>query len=176
MWQTRMDLLLANLKWLSVPGLEGSTLSLRHPRYYRRYICAISDILLMGQLAVTRASPCFALMLDGSADVTKEEHGLQYLRYINLTTFVPMSAFLCAVKLPGKACQVVDRVDRRVFSIFDIEICKLVALSTDGDASMIGQHSGLRHFLRLKNPFILCGRCAAHKSAFVMSDTSKELH
>lgn len=167
--------LLAFLCWLRVPGADGSKAALTNLRYLRSYLAAIAESLLLAQLKAIRSSPCLAVLLDGSTDVSNEEHALIYLRYFDNITLLPLTCFLCAVKLPSKAGAVVDGVVRKVFQVLDLPFHKVVALSTDGDAAMIGQHNGLRAFFLKTNPWLISTHCAAHKTALIMADVSKRL-
>ena len=166
-------ILLAFLRWLRVPGADGSKAAMTNLWYFRSYLAAIAESLLLAQLKAIRSSPCLAVLLDGSTDVSNEEHALIYLRYFDNITLLPLTCFLFAVKLPGKAGVVVDGVVRKVFQVLDLPFHKVVALSTDGDAAMIGQHNGFRAFFLKTNPWLISTHCAAHKTALVMADVSK---
>ena len=53
-----------------------------HYRYFQACLLAISEAILILQLDVIRRSPCFSIMVDGSTDVSTEDHLLIYIKYL----------------------------------------------------------------------------------------------
>lgn len=103
-----------------MPGAEGKKQSLTHLRYYRAYLSFTAKTLLLAQLKAMCASPCTALLIDGSTDVSNEEHALIWLKHFVLLTLLRQTCFLCAVKLPGKAGSGVDGVVRSIFEVLEL--------------------------------------------------------
>ncbi|KAJ9524214.1 hypothetical protein QJQ45_004985 [Haematococcus lacustris] len=62
--------------------------------------------LLTQQLAAVRASPYFSLLADSSTDVGTEDHLLLYVRYLEPSSFIYHTSFLCAVKVVGATSHV----------------------------------------------------------------------
>jgi hypothetical protein len=54
----------------------------------RLTLWALSEALLVAQLARIKASPYYSILADSSTDVSLEEHLLLYVRFIDPVTFV----------------------------------------------------------------------------------------
>lgn len=73
-----------------------------HSRYVWAAMRALSEAIMASMLAVVVSSPVFALLFDLSSDVGNEEHMLVYIRCVNTVTLMPVTMFLCCVRVMGK--------------------------------------------------------------------------
>ncbi|KAK9847359.1 hypothetical protein WJX84_010111, partial [Apatococcus fuscideae] len=121
------------------------------------------------QLQQIAASPYCSVLLDNSTDKSLEEHCLLYVRYLDLKTMKAKTEYLCTVKLFSKTGLSLFETLKLVLGILGIDMSKVTAMFTDGDAAMTGRENGLRGHLQRLNPFLLSAHCAAHKTNLVLA-------
>lgn len=144
-----------------------------HPRYFWSYLFTISAALLASQLVRINDSPFYGLMADTSPDNTGEDHLLLYIRYIDPAKMVAVVELLCNMKVGNKRAHGLLTAVVAVLSALNIDIRKLIAFGSDGDASWVGCNTGaLKQLADQYCPFLLAVHCAAHRSALVAKDAA----
>ena len=68
-------------------------------KYFQACLFAISEGILLRQLILIHQSPCFALMVDGSTDLSTQDHLLIYIKYLVPGSFETRTEYLCTVRL-----------------------------------------------------------------------------
>ncbi|KAJ9510572.1 hypothetical protein QJQ45_027441 [Haematococcus lacustris] len=112
-------------------------------RYFNAALYSISRTLLTQQLAAVRASPYFSLLADSSTDVGTEDHLLLYVRYLEPSSFIYHTSFLCAVKVVGATSEHITAVILRVIDTLSLDVGKFVAFCSVGASTFMGAHNGV---------------------------------
>ncbi|KAJ9530154.1 hypothetical protein QJQ45_023442 [Haematococcus lacustris] len=108
----------AHLQFATHSGAPAMPHDFSATRYFNAALYSISQTLLTQQLAAVRASPYFSLLADSSTDVGTEDHLLLYVRYLEPSSFIYHTSFLCAVKVVGATSEQLDSAFKGVHSLF----------------------------------------------------------
>ena len=118
----------------------------------------------------------FSIMLDESMYYGLEQHLVVYSIYLD-SKFLrsPISQFMKITSVPdGQGKTIYDPVtnlkERR-----QLKNEKLIAVSTDGDSSMVGNENGFVSLLRKYLSNLICTHCIAHSEALAPTDASKKI-
>lgn len=104
----------------------------------------------------------------------REEHLLVYVRYLNPETFDMFTQYLCTIHLAHTTAPFIVGVLEGVLKALGIHNGKVVAFCSDGAATFVGRKNGVGVRLQRKwAKFMVLVHCCAHRSALVMSGTSK---
>lgn len=141
-----------------------------HSRYVWAAMRALSEAIMASMLAVVVSSPVFALLFDLSSDVGNEEHMLVYIRCVNTVTLMPVTMFLCCVRVMGKRGVDMAQTVQTICQHLGLDyVNKLVAVCTDGDSANMGRFQGCITILKGPCKYLsLSVHCAAHVSNLVM--------
>ncbi|KAJ9517126.1 hypothetical protein QJQ45_009024 [Haematococcus lacustris] len=131
----------AHLQFATHSGAPAMPHDFSATRYFNAALYSISQTLLTQQLAAVRASPYFSLLADSSTDVGTEDHLLLYVRYLEPSSFIYHTSFLCAVKVVGATSEHITAVILRVIDTLSLDVGKLVAFCSDGASTFMGAHN-----------------------------------
>ncbi|KAJ9528775.1 hypothetical protein QJQ45_000024 [Haematococcus lacustris] len=107
---------------------------------YRRMVLAALFMVLWGHSAMSFAAHLqFATHTDTSTDVGIEDHLLLYVRYLEPSSFIYHTSFLCAVKVVGATSEHITAV----IDTLSLDVGKLVAFCSDGASTFMGAHNGV---------------------------------
>ncbi|KAK9822327.1 hypothetical protein WJX74_008029 [Apatococcus lobatus] len=136
----------AILGWAAWHGVQGIATDKKYNqiRYFRKFLAVCSEWLLRQQLKQIAASPYCAVLLDNSTNKSLDEHCLLYVRYLDLKAMKANTEYLCTVKLFSKTVLSLFETLKLVLGIVGIDVSKVTAMCTDGDAAMTGRENGLR--------------------------------
>jgi hypothetical protein len=102
-----------------------------------------------------------------------EDHLLIYVRYLHPDTLVVRTEYLTCVKLLATTTDAITAVLLGVMTALGLDVQRMAGFCSDGAATMAGVKSGVTARLKVVNPRIIAVRCIAHRTAFVMNDTTK---
>ncbi len=125
---------------------------------------ALSEALLVAQLARIKASPCYSILADSSTDVSLEEHLLLYVRFIDPVTFVCVTEFLCAVRCLDKTASGVTTVITKITETLEFDLSRMVGFGSDGASVFFGARTGVIVRLRAAASCYLLGGYAPEAS------------
>ncbi|KAJ9529085.1 hypothetical protein QJQ45_007787 [Haematococcus lacustris] len=161
----------AHLQFATHSGAPAMQHDFSATRYFNAALYSISQTLLTQQLAAVRASPYFSLLADSSTDVGTEDHLLLYVRYLEPSSFIYHTSFLCAVKVVGATFEHITAVILRVIDTLSLDVGKLVAFCSDGASTFMGAHNGVIAKLQQQHVSYMVGvHCVAHRTALVVGD------
>ncbi|KAJ9516199.1 hypothetical protein QJQ45_024625 [Haematococcus lacustris] len=161
----------AHLQFATHSGAPAMPHDFSATRYFNAALYSISQTLLTQQLAAVRASPYFSLLADSSTDVGTEDHLLLYVRYLEPSSFIYHTSFLCAVKVVGATSEHITAVILRVIDTLSLDVGKLVAFCSDGASTFMGAHNGVIAKLQQQHVSYMVGlHCVAHRTALVVGD------
>jgi len=130
-------------------------------------------VLLQKQVERIKASSSFALLIDSSTDVSTEDHLLIYIRYLHPDTLVATTEYLTCVKLLATIADAITAVLLGVMTALGLDVQRMARFCNDGATTMVSVKSRVAARLKAVNPRIVAVRCVAHRTALVMSDTTK---
>jgi hypothetical protein len=186
-----MPTLLMAALWLVVENIPGvkfpSLLSLlvtvgavqlshkyNHTRYFWSCLFALSEVLLLQQLARVELSPYFSIIMDSSTDISSEDHVLIYVQYLSVPSFRVCVEYLCTIKVGSKTADIVIAALRTVLTALQLNIKNMVGFCADGGSEYAGKHNGVAAQLKRDDvPYLITTHCAAHRAALVMGDQVK---
>ncbi|KAJ9516339.1 hypothetical protein QJQ45_001026 [Haematococcus lacustris] len=161
----------AHLQFATHSGAPAMPHDFSATRYFNAALYSISQTLLTQQLAAVRASPYFSLLADSSTDVGTEDHLLLYVRYLEPSSFIYHTSFLCAVKVVGATSEHNTAVILRVIDTLSLDVGKLVAFCSDGASTFMGAHNRVIAKLQQQHVSYMVGvHCVAHRTTLVVGD------
>ncbi len=125
------------------------------------------------QVERIKASSSFALLIDSSTDVSTEDHLLIYVRYLHPDMLIATTEYLTCVKLLAITTDAITTILLGVMTTLGLDVQRMAGFCSDGVATMVGVKSGVATRLKAVNPRIVAVHCVAHRTALVMSDTTK---
>jgi hypothetical protein len=105
--------------------------------------------------------------------VSTEDHLLIYVRYLHPDTLVATTEYLTCVKLLATTADAITAVLLGVMIALGLDVQRMAGFCSNGVATMAGMKSGVAAQLKVVNPRIVTVRYVAHRTALVMSDTTK---
>ena len=166
----QFPVLLAMQVYFRSPGHEGAKdRKYNHSRYFWGCLAAISEVLMVSQLARIKESPFFGISADTSSDVSTQDHMLLYITYFDRRTLKAVTEYLCCVHVAGKTGEKLYEAIISVLDSLGLDKKKFIAFVSDGDSAMTGEQNGVwAHLKRLGVKFFM--HCAAHRCALVVKD------
>ena len=114
--------------------------------------------------------------MDGSTDISTEDHVLVYVRYFDHHTFIFNTVFLCAVRITKGNADSIFLVIRKVLAVMGLAEKKMIGFCSDGAAVLQGRLNGVA--VQLKKSVLSCMisvHCCAHRAALVMTAASAQI-
>ncbi len=105
--------------------------------------------------------------------MSTEDHLLIYVRYLHPDTLVATTEYLTCVKLLATTADAITTVLLGVMTTLGLDVQRMAGFCSDGAATMAGVKSGVVAWLKAVNPRIVAIRCVTHRTALIMSDTTK---
>ncbi|KAJ9514762.1 hypothetical protein QJQ45_028547 [Haematococcus lacustris] len=151
----------AHLQFATHSGALAMPHDFSATHYFNAALYSISQTLLTQQLAAVRGTPYFSLLADSSTDVGIEDHLLLYVRYLEPSSFIYHTSFLCAVKVVGATSEHITAVILRVIDTLSLDVGKLVAFCSDGASTFMGAHNGV--IAKLQQQHVSIHRIIKHR-------------
>jgi hypothetical protein len=145
-----------------IPSHEYGAYTSRQSAY--EFLWAISQHLRVVDLLEVKDSPVISFLVDESTDRSLEQHLIVYVCSLSRSGLgPPCMQFVGLTSVPRATGEIFYKnvVDLLEKSEWPLE--KLVALATDGAASMIGVRQGLAGRLRADVPTLINVHCIAHR-------------
>jgi hypothetical protein len=106
----------------------------------------IADSLKQELVVKLKCSKYISILIDGSTDITAEEHANVYVRYVDTNDGSVRENILGVIKLPnstssGYFSALTEYLDKVLRQIVYRNKCNIVGLETDGAANMAGHNS-----------------------------------
>jgi len=156
-------------------GAKGLIHKYNHHRYFWSCMYAISELTMCSVLDAASKSPYYALLCDGSTDITCQNHVMVYIRYLDMLSFKYVTEFLCCARVSADSSDHHTAIMSGIVEALHLDTSKLVSMCTDGAPTYTGVHNGTVKQLREKyNPFLVGVHCSAHKTALSMNDVASQ--
>lgn len=128
------------------------------------FLWAISSHLKETNLQEVNLSPVFSLLIDESTDRTLEQHLIVYVCSLARGGMgEPRMHFVELLAVSRGTAEVMYTTLMDLLTAREWPLEKIVALATDGAASMIGSRTGLAARLRERVPALINIHCIAHR-------------
>ena len=137
----KLPSLLGLVRSLNAPGMPSAQYN--HARYYRSALFALSNVLLTNTIAAIKSSPFYSILVDGSTDISTEDHVLVYVRYFDHHNFIFNTVFLCAVRITKGNADSIFLVIRKVLAVMGFAEKKMIGFCSDGAAVLQGRLNGV---------------------------------
>lgn len=174
-----------------VGAMTASAPRRTHARYFWAAIYAISEALLAAQLIAICKSPYIAIMMDSSTDISKDEHVLVYVQYLDMSSFKVVTQYLCTTAVANKTAKAIYNQLLNILQVLGLQDQEpsgtpaavdltgeqsrpkpcIAAFCSDGGSEYAGKKTGVGALLKEGvNGWLLRVHCFAHRIALVMND------
>jgi len=146
---------------------------------------AICQVIFNELESSLRKSPCFAVIMDESTDVHVDQNLIIYVKFVNIDTGRAETHFYEVVKLNGAKAEDIFNSLIEAFRAKNLPLVTdknpqtppLVAVATDGAATMVGKKSGvvtrLRESVGLEH--LISVHCIAHRLALASGKAADQV-
>lgn len=141
---------------------------------------ALSEVISEKLYNQLKAADYMSIMIDESTDISVDQNLMVYIRFV--LQGVAKTAYFQLAKLPGAATA--ENITNQLIELFekeDIQITDnstkpvLVAIATDGAATMVGKNSGTVKRLRDHVPHLISVHCIAHRLALAAGQAADKV-
>jgi hypothetical protein len=142
-------------------------------KYCRVFQSSIAEV--ERQKLVEKVANCkfLSIMVDGSTDTSVQEQELLYVRTVEMGE--PQMTFVSIESVEkSDAPSVLRAIENAMETLVDKEWKnKLVGLTTDGAAVMVGKNAGLAALLKRERPDLVTLHCTAHRLELAVKSMAK---
>ena len=155
---------LLNLRALDMPELKQwleNKFDYTSPLLQNEMLQLISNSIVRSIASSVRASGSFAVIVDGTQDVSKKEQLSICLRYVDEQLF-PHQVFVGMYEPPTTTGEDLATSVQDVLIRLQLPIADLRGQTYDGASNMSGQYKGCQALINQKQPLALYVHCGAH--------------
>ncbi|KAH7364992.1 hypothetical protein KP509_18G002600 [Ceratopteris richardii] len=137
----------------------------------KEMLMAIKDHIKMKFLCDIRASPFYSLLIDESTDHTIQKHFIIYALYVTNAGKGPIRCvFIELLSVENVSAKCIFDIVNKFLQDNMLDICRLIAIATDGASVMVGHKRGVIARFQESMPHILGVHCIAHRQALAAKD------
>ena len=155
-------------KYISLPD------SWRSKNYRFEFVTAINKVVPNKIFTKLRASLFHTLIVDESTDIVVHKVLVLYFKYRSPNSLVYKTMFGGIIQLTECHAQALKKVIKRFYIEHEIYLNRLVMLTSDGAAVMLGRWNGLAALLKRTVPHLSEQHCVAHRKDFALTASWKD--
>ena len=120
-------------------------------------------------------SSFISILIDESNDISMTKNLILYVQYLSKNPVSPQVKFLKNIPLVGCDAESIASVIHSFFEEKGIDMNKLVMLTSDGAAVMLGWNNGVHIKLRVFCPHLLEFHCVAHRETLAVGQAYQSI-
>jgi len=137
------------------------------PQAQNEILQLFSHAIVREIAARTSRSRCFAIIVDGTQDISRKEQLSMCLRYVD-ADFVPHEDFIGLYEPPDTSGATIASCIKDVLLRLNLSLANLRGQTYDGAANMSGQYRGCQAIIAGEQPLATYVHCGAHCTNLVM--------
>ena len=147
----------------------------RSKNYSFEFAESINAVVQNETMCSIRNAPWHTLIIDESTDVTLHKMLVMYFKYREENDVSCKTVFGGIIQL--KACTAHDLVKAITdfYSSHELDLQKMVMLTSDGASVMLGKHNGVAALLKQQIPHLTEQHCVAHREDLGIDDAWKDV-
>ena len=155
-------------KFVSLPD------SWRSKNYTFEFVAAINEVVADEIFTELRASLFHTLIVDESTDIAVHKVLVLYFKYRSPNSLVYKTVFGGIIQLTACHAQALEQAVKEFYNEHEIDLNRLVMLTSDGASVMLGRRNGLAALLKRSVPHLSEQHCVAHREDLALSASWKD--
>ena len=148
--------------------------SWRSKNYAFEFVEAINEVVADDILKELRESSLHTLIVDESTDISVHKMLILYFKYRSPNSSNYKTVFGGIVQLTACNAPALEKAITKYYSDHEIDINRLVMLTSDGASVMLGRRNGLAALLKRTVPHLSEQHCVAHREDLALTDPWKD--
>ena len=145
----------------------------------REIYLTLGDTVKQNLLKRARNAKSFGLLMDEVTDISVSSQLISFIQFWDDESSSMTTMFLSSQNVleDFSSCnsEAITELVKKELSASDLDISKLMGLSTDGASVMVGKTNGVAAKLRQSNDKLLNMHCVCHRLALACTDSCQEL-
>ena len=145
----------------------------------REIYLSLGDAVKQTLLKKVRKATSFGLLMDEVTDITVSSQLIPFIQFWDQENSSVTTTFLSSQNAleDFASCnsEAITELVKKDLATCNLDISKLMGLSTDGASVMVGKNNGVAAKLRQRNSKLLNMHCVCHRLALACTDTCQEL-
>jgi len=150
-------------KFVSLPD------SWRSKNYTFEFVAAINEVVADEIFTELRESLFHTLIVDESTDIAVHKVLVLYFKYCSPISLVYETVFGGIIQLTACHAQALEQAIKEFYNEPEIDLNRLVMLTSDGASVMLGRWNGLAAFLKRTVPHLSEQHCVAHREDLALT-------
>ena len=155
-------------KYVSLPYSWGSK------NYAFEFVAAINKVVADDLFTELRVSLFHTLIVDESTDIALHEVLVLYFKYGPLNSLVYKTVFGGMIQLTASHAQALEQAIYEFYNEHEIDINRLVMLTSNDASVMLGRWNGLAAFFKCTVPHLSEQHCVAHREDLALTTSWKD--
>ena len=148
--------------------------SWRSKNYTFEFVAAINEVVADEIFTKLRASLFHTLIVDESTDIAVHKVLVLYFKYRSPNSLVYKTVFGGIIQLTACHAQALEQAVKEFYNEHEIDLNRLVMLTSDGASAMLGRWNGLAALLKRSVPHLSEQHCVAHRKELALSASWKD--
>ena len=145
----------------------------------REIYLTLGDTVKQTLLKKARKAKSFGLLMDEVTDITVSSQLISFIQFWDQENSSVTTMFLSSQNVleDFASCnsEAITELVKKDLAACNLDISRLMGLSTDGASVMVGKNNGVAAKLRQRNSNLLNMHCVCHRLALACTDTCQEL-
>lgn len=144
-------------KYVSMPE------SWRGKNYAFEFVNSVNEIVQNEMMCNVKNVPWHILIVDESTDITVHKMLVIYIKYREENNVNYKTVFGGIIQLTACTAQDIVQAITQFYSKHELDMQKMVMLTSDGASVMLGKHNGVAALLKRQIPHLTEQHCVAHR-------------
>ena len=178
---------IANRKRISLISFMEKVLGISQLKHFshrsqgsvREIYLTLGDTVKQTLLKKARKAKSFGLLMDEVTDITVSSQLISFIQFWDQENSSVTTMFLSSQNVleDFASCnsEAITELVKKDLAACNLDISRLMGLSTDGASVMVGKNNGVAAKLRQRNSNLLNMHCVCHRLALACTDTCQEL-
>ena len=147
----------------------------RSKNYAFEFVNSINAVVQKENMCNIRNAPYHTLIVDESTDITVHKMLVLYIKYRKANDFTQTTEFGGIIQLTSCTAPAIVEAITQFYSKHELDLQRMVMLTSDGASVMLGRHNGVAALLRRKIPHLTEQHCVAHREDLGIDDAWKDV-
>ncbi|KAJ8364881.1 hypothetical protein SKAU_G00137120 [Synaphobranchus kaupii] len=149
--------------------------SWRSKNYAFEFVNSINEIVQNETMCNVKNAPWHTLIVDESTDITVHKMLVLYIKYREENDVNYKTVFGGIIQLTACTAHDIVQAITQFYSKHGLDLQRMVMLTSDGAAVMLGKHNGVAAILKRQIPHLTEQHCVAHREDLGIDDAWKDV-
>ena len=146
----------------------------RSKNYTLEFVAAINEVVAEEIFTELRASLFHTLIVNERTDIAVHKVLVLYFKYRSPNSLVYKTVFVGIIQLTASHAQTLEQAIKQFYNEIEIDINRLVILTSDCASIMLGRWNGLAALLKRTVPHLSEQHCVAHREDLALTASWKD--